>query len=60
MPLIAATASLIISSQSYREGCFLWGLEEANWGTKRIFVVGIRVPLAVAWTTDDDEEYCAS
>ena len=57
MPLIAATASLIISSQSYREGCFLWGMEEENWGNKRIFVVGIRVPLAVAWKTDDDDEY---
>lgn len=49
MPLIAATASLILSSQSYRVGCILWGMEVENWGNKRIFVVGIRVPLAVAW-----------
>ena len=49
MPLIAATASSTPSSQSYRVGCFLWGMEEENWGNKRIFVVGIRVPLAVAW-----------
>ena len=35
--------------------CHKWVFE--NWGNKRIFVVAIRVPLAVAWKTDDDDEY---